>query len=225
MKRSRIALLGLFLLIVWPVSATVHADVARTAPAQAANPSTLEAEHRAILIVQFGEGRSQQLCIAFSEDTLSGLNLLTRSELKLSMWGSAVCRIEEQGCAYPAEPCFCQCKGAPCAYWSYWHWEAGRWVYSQVGAASHQVHDGDIEGWAWSDGQPPSVTPAMQDCQPGAALTLPTAGGSAEAGQPRPAVTTTGSPERVPLGQYAIFVALVLALALVLVLARQRGRG
>jgi len=151
------------------------------------------------------------------------------------MWGSAVCRIEAQGCAYPAEPCFCQCRGAPCAYWSYWHWQAGRWTYSQVGAASHQVHDGDIEGWAWSDGQPPSVTPA-----PGTALTSVAAEASEVPGQPRPAspreapaptastlgvAAASSSAERVPFEQYAVFAALVLALAGILVVVRQRGRG
>jgi len=273
MKPSRIALLGLFLLVALHVSATVHADANRAAGAQASPrgcrlqvpvrpvvrgrlrpaplggltastlaadySSTLGAEHKAVLIVQFDEGQSQQMYIAFGEETLSGLDLLTRSGLKLSMWGSAVCRIEAQGCAYPVEPCFCQCRGTPCAYWSYWHWQAGRWAYSQVGAASHQVHDGDIEGWAWSDGQPPSVTPT-----PSTALTPAAAGASESPGQPRPAASprearstgaptastfgvaaTTNSTERVPFEQYAVFAALVLALAGILVVVRQRGRG
>ena len=282
MKPSRIALLGLFLLVALHVSATVHADANRAAGAQASPrgrrqvpaplggltastlaadcsstlaadysstlaadcSSTLGAEHRAVLIVQFDEGQSQQMYIAFGEETLSGLDLLNRSGLKLSMWGSAVCRIEAQGCAYPVEPCFCQCRGAPCAYWSYWHWQAGRWVYSQVGAASHQVHDGDIEGWAWSDGQPPSVTPT-----PGTALTPAAAEASDAPGQPGPALSPRETPapaastlaadcsstlgvaaaadstERVPLEQYAVFVVLALALAGILVVVRQRGRG
>ena len=293
MKPSRIALVGLFVLVAWHVSATVHADAVRTASAQASPlgrrqvpvrpvvrgrlrpaplggltastwaadcsstlaadcSSTWGAEHKAVLIVQFGAGQSQQMTIAFGEETLSGLDLLTRSGLKLSMWGSAVCRIEAQGCAYPLEPCFCQCRGAPCAYWSYWHWQAGRWVYSPVGAASHQVHDGDIEGWAWSDGQPPSVTPT-----PGTALTPAAAEASDAPGQPGPALSPRETPapaastlaadcsstlaadcsstlgvaaaadstERVPLEQYAVFVVLALALAGILVVVRQRGRG
>lgn len=122
--------------------------------------------HRAGLVIQFGDGSHITRCISFTGDSISGLELLMRSGLDVVTWGGAVCRIEQYGCEHPAEPCFCQCKGAKCLYWSYWHWREGRWVYSSVGSADYLVRDGDIEGWAWSNGQPPPVVSIDQVCSP-----------------------------------------------------------
>jgi hypothetical protein len=50
------------------------------------------------------------------------------------------------------------CNGAPAgAYWSYWQVRAGRWVYSELGAASRRPEVGDIEGWAFGSGDPPRL--------------------------------------------------------------------
>jgi hypothetical protein len=44
-------------------------------------------------------------------------------------------------------------------YWSYWHWQQGRWVYSQTGAAGYHPKAGAVEGWAFgsygANDQPP----------------------------------------------------------------------
>lgn len=120
---------------------------------------------QALLVIQFGDDRHLVQCVSFAEDSISGFDLLMRSGLEIHTWGKAVCRIEIEGCSYPAERCFCQCQGSPCAYWSYWKWEDNRWVYSQVGSADHMVKDGDAEGWVWGDGQsPPNLVPAAETC-------------------------------------------------------------
>ncbi|MBC7233068.1 MAG: hypothetical protein H5T68_07510 [Chloroflexi bacterium] len=145
--------------------------IAITYYAAATAAAASQPSHRAGLVIQLGDGSYITRCIPFAEDSLSGLELLMRSGLHVVTWGGAVCRIDQDGCDYPTEPCFCQCTGAKCLYWSYWHWREGRWVYSQVGAADYLVRDGDIEGWAWSNGQPPPVVPVEQICARGAAVT------------------------------------------------------
>jgi len=109
------------------------------------------------LVVRFGDGSVFTKCVEFEEDQISGLEVLLRSGLRViyqqSGLGAAVCKIEDDGCDYPSEPCFCKCPGGPnCVYWSYWHLKEGKWQYSPVGAGGYFVRDGDVEGWAWGPG-------------------------------------------------------------------------
>jgi len=109
------------------------------------------------LVVRFGDGSVFTKCVKFDEDQISGLEVLLRSGLNViyqqSGTGAAVCKIEDDGCDYPSEPCFCQCPGGPtCIYWSYWHLKSGAWEYSPAGASGYPVRDGDVEGWAWGPG-------------------------------------------------------------------------
>jgi hypothetical protein len=191
-----------------------------------AEPSHITAgatARRAGVVVDFGEGSTVQRCVAFGEDTVSGLDLMARSGLKLQTWGSAVCRVEGQGCDYPAEPCFCQCRGTPCAYWSYWHWKQVRWVYSSVGAAAYTLQDGDIDGWAWGAGNPPAMQPTLSAC-------LAEASSVAETEPPAPTPTLAlasakGDGAALPLGQYVAFIVVACLLAGAMVLrSRRMGR-
>lgn len=194
----------------------------------AATPAVSQTTRRAGLFVQFGDGSYVMRCISFSEESISGLDLLARSGLDIATWGSAVCRIEQSGCDYPAAPCFCQCQGAPCFYWSYWHWRDGRWVYSQVGAADYQVHDGDVEGWTWGDGKPPQVVPFEQIClsaeTPAGTTTLRPASVATETREPAstPTAQTAPTGESAPLGQYAVFAVMAAVLIGGLFLRRRK---
>ncbi len=111
------------------------------------------------LIVRFSDGSTIVRCVAFGEDTITGLQLLERCGLDYELEGQAVCRIETVGCQ--AEDCFCKCRpgSGSCSYWSYQHWRDGRWVFAGAGAGSHVVRDGDIDGWSWGTPLPP-VTPS-----------------------------------------------------------------
>ena len=53
-----------------------------------------------------------------------------------------------------------KCNGGPStAYWSYWHAKPhGKWVYSKLGAASYHPKAGWVEGWAFGNGKPPSIS-------------------------------------------------------------------
>jgi hypothetical protein len=122
--------------------------------------------NRAGLVVRFGDGSLVTRCIEFSESEISGYDLLTRAGLNVvtafdSGMGAAICAIEGTGC--PVESCL------TCAtpdYWSYWHLADGSWVYSQGGSSIYKVRNGDVEGWAWGNGDPPPATAFDQICAP-----------------------------------------------------------
>jgi hypothetical protein len=147
MLRTAVILCFVLLLLPvgWPVGAS--ADV----PGQAG------------LVIQYGEGWVETRCVSFQGDEISGTELLTRSGLEVVMdpssgLGVTICQIESQGCAFPADPCFCQCMGAgECAYWNYYYRDEGAmdWTYSALGAVLRRVRTGSVEAWVWGDGKTP----------------------------------------------------------------------
>jgi hypothetical protein len=131
----RRSIIGVFLVL-----AALWGSGAAQAPAQAADGN------RAGLVVQLGEGNVVTRCVSFSGNTISGYDLLMESGLDVEAvqnpgLGAAICKIEGKGC--PSSKCL-TCAGD--SYWSYWHWQNGAWVYSQVGASGYKVGNGDIEG-------------------------------------------------------------------------------
>ncbi|MFQ5435066.1 MAG: hypothetical protein ACE5FD_09340, partial [Anaerolineae bacterium] len=117
---------------------------------------------RAGLVIVGEDGVVQTACVAFSEETISGYELLSRSGLEVTVdvsgAGTAVCAIEGAGC--PADDCFCSCKGGgDCTYWSYWLAGDEGWQYARAGAQQVRVSAGDVQGWTWDAG---SVTSAIE---------------------------------------------------------------
>jgi hypothetical protein len=116
--------------------------------------------NRAALVVSYAEGISEAVCVSFSEEEISGYDLLRRSGLDMiseaSGLGEAICRIggeaDTRGCNFPPQKCFCECQGADCLYWSYWRLENGEWRYSQQGSSLSRVGNGSVEGWVWGSG-------------------------------------------------------------------------
>lgn len=136
------------------------------------SPGAAQGPHRAALVVVFGEGQAQTRCVEFAEAQISGTDLLRRSGLAVVLsetqgLGAAVCAIESVGCQFPAEDCFCQCRGAPCRYWTYWHWQGGTWAYAGFGASSRLLGDGDMDAWVWGDGKTPPPSLTFADVCPG----------------------------------------------------------
>jgi hypothetical protein len=121
--------------------------------------------HHAALIVDFGDGRVVVRVVAFAGETISGVDLLQQAGLDVAVMvnlggGAALCAVEGVGCAPTPQECFCQCRGSPCRYWSYFHLQDGAWAYAGMGAADHVLRDGDVDGWVWGDGRtaPPLLT-------------------------------------------------------------------
>lgn len=159
--------------------------LALLAASAAGMPVQADGPNRAGVILVHGNGQTLTHCVAFSESQITGLDLLQRSELDLNIdasnpIGVAVCRIDQEGCTFPTEACFCQCQGSPCVYWSYWHLTAERtWKYSSMGAANSTVRSGDVDGWVWgagttSSGSPPPAITFDQICPSATATPSPT---------------------------------------------------
>jgi hypothetical protein len=180
----------------------------------AVEPRAAQTESRAALIVQFGDGSYTTRCVSFAGDSVAGLELLMRSGLRVALWGGAVCEIQGEGCSFPAEPCFCECQGPSCQYWSYWHWQDTGWTYSQVGSGDYRVHDGDFEAWLWGDAQTPPATLSFAEiCGPSAAATtaLGESPPSPEDSETRVASSRPSSPGPSP-EQYAVFALMAILL-------------
>ena len=126
-------------------------------------PASADDPNQAALVICFGDGRVETRCVAFADNEITGADLLARSGLDIVMdttsgMGVTVCQIAGEGCAFPADPCFCGCmSGGECAYWNYFYRDpaGGNWIYSTMGASIHRVKSNSIEGWVWGDGHTP----------------------------------------------------------------------
>jgi hypothetical protein len=154
------------------------------------------------LVVQFGDGRMETRCFDVGTEPINGADLLARSGLETIIdpgrgMGITVCQIEGEGCAFPAEACFCQCMGgSPCTYWNYYYRDPGetRWVYSPLGAALHKPEPGSVEAWVWGNG----LTPPPEELTFEAICPAPTAA---------PTETAAEAPTDVPASATATVVA------------------
>ncbi len=183
----------LLILVVLGFGITLAGIQERSAKAAAAN--------RVGLVIAYGNGTVKNQCISFSADKLSGVQVLQASGLPLQVSynssGAAVCKIGKVGC--PVNNCFCD---SPPNFWAYWHLKDGNWTFSQFGASSSSVGDGDVEGWVWGPGQsnPPAQTAFDQIC---AAQSTPTDGPTVTETSPPMATSTkadtpTPKPSRTP---------------------------
>jgi len=139
-------------------------------------PVSAQVTNQAGLIVMHGNGTVVTRCVDFAEPQISGYDLLARSGLALNVdagggVGTAICSIDQEGCTFPQQGCFCQCEGATCIYWSYWQWVNDSWRYSSLGAAGSTVLPGAVEGWAWGAGtvdkaSPPPILAFGDICAP-----------------------------------------------------------
>ena len=164
------------------------------------------------LIVEFGDGRVETQCITFEEEEITGADLLLAySGLDVvvdasSGMGITVCQLESEGCAYPSEPCFCQCMGGgACAYWNYFYREPGssEWTYSALGAVLRKVRHGSVEAWVWGDGTTPPTFDGTFDSICGAPTADPTAIVEPTASPEPPTATPAAAPTEPPSTQPA----------------------
>lgn len=200
-------------------------------PIALAAQSVTETPHRAGILVRQGDGSIHTACVTFSEPAISGLALLERSgfDVKVAASGgnAAVCSIQGEGCAFPQQDCFCQCKGAgACRYWAYWHLLDNGWQYASTGAPGYEVPPGGVDGWTWGPGNAgaaakPPATSFAQICPAAPATSIAVTSTS------RPAAGAASRPASTP-GRSAtagiVFAVSVLLLLGGLGLARRRRR-
>ena len=108
------------------------------------------AVHRAGLVIEHASGRLVTRCVTFVEDQISGFALIQRSGLayqaqSYGSMGQAICQLDGEPSPVPAN-----CLGTG-PYWQYLHRAGTRWVPSQLGASGWILHDGDMDGWHYSD--------------------------------------------------------------------------
>ncbi len=177
-------------------------------------PGRAQEPSHAGLVVQFGDGSVVTACVQFSSDDISGAEFLHLSGLNVitdpqSSYGEIVCKIEagphSDGCDFPQDECFCQCQGAVCTYWTYFHLRDNVWQYSNLGASNYRVKDGDVEGWIWGAGSPgssevqPPLIPLEQICIQPTATPLPAATATpTTATTPASTHTPSSTPTRTP---------------------------
>jgi hypothetical protein len=181
------------------------------------------APHQAGLVIDFGDGRVMTFCIDLgADDQATGEELLRASNLPVIFEysggiGGAVCKIDNVGSNFPAEPCFAHCTlqpGEPCMYWSYSQLIGDHWQFSQIGASGTLVHGGDVNGWAWGEstiarGAQPPLRTLADICQ--SATATPTASLT-----PTPTATATATlpPAAAPPATATPQVVLIIATAL-----------
>ena len=163
--------------------------------------------HHAGLVIRFGDGSLHTACVDLGDDgQATGEEVLRAAGVSViadynSGFGAGVCKINNQGCDFPAEPCFCQCTlkpGEACVYWAYYHLDGGQWQYSNLGASSYVVQSGAVQGWAWGQGDPssgaqPPIMTFDQICVPPTATPVP------PTATPVPPTATSVSPTATPI--------------------------
>ncbi len=170
--------------LVLSLALTLLALLGGTAPALAQGPSI-----RAGLIVEYGNGDVDALCIDLDGEGVTGVDLLQASGLAVGMQSSGlgmqICQIGDVGCEPGREACWCRCLSNPCSYWTYFQWKDGAWSYAPLGASRRQVTDGDVDAWVWGDGKTLPVSSPDLACAPEA---------PADAATAEPAVAATAGP-------------------------------
>jgi hypothetical protein len=157
MKRSLLLLIACAPALWWASVADASngppATTGAAAPCAVRASAGDDAVNRAGLVITFSEGRTQSFCVEFTEESITGMELLQRSGLTVVTdafggVGAAVCQIDGEGCDDPGN-CFCKCAGGTCAYWAYFQLHDGAWFYSPQGSGLRTVRDGDTDGWVW----------------------------------------------------------------------------
>lgn len=141
--------------------------------------------HRAALVIEHGAGWSGTRvlfrCVQFAQDAVSGLALLQLAGANSGQppqvydWGGGaetVCQLDHEPTTIP-DRCFGPTSGPN---WSDWSLTSNGWTQRSSGASGYLVHDGDVEGWTYSNGfgAPPPATRFSQVCPPLAAAQVPT---------------------------------------------------
>jgi hypothetical protein len=187
------------------------------------------ANHQAGLAVFSTDGSVYTACVSFTEDSISGMDLLQRSGLSMDTTtnpnqGTAVCGIEGVGC--PSNDCFCNMPN----YWSFWQRNDSGWAYSAIGSDQSQVVDGDVNAWSWGIGNPPALISYQNICE-GVPIVFPTATPTSipptDAPQPTQAIasvqaTITSRPatpvdeSQNGLGTYIVYGSIIIVLGLLI---------
>jgi hypothetical protein len=186
--------------------------------------------HQAGLAIFQGDGSVITACVNFKEESITGLELLKRSNVPIETatnpsQGTAVCKVGEVGCS--ASNCFCNMPN----YWSYWQLAENGWAYASTGAEQTQVKDGEVDAWSWGSGDPPVqisfqnicegvtfVMPvATQTSLPPTNAPLPTQAPSLAPKSSMPEITAAPGVAQTKPSSYLIFGSIIVVLAVLII--------
>lgn len=167
-----------------------------TSGASAQTPEGEPEVNVAGVVIDYGDGRRSYAVVPFSEESLSGIELLRRSGLTLvtvpfGALGEGVCSIESTGCdPGVCRTRMCQSADRESPFWQYVRQtDDGTWAPAALGAAQATVEDGDVDAWVWT-GTAPELPPisieSLRD-----RLDVPS-GWETSGGLPEPVVLTEG---------------------------------
>lgn len=156
-------------------------------------PSGVLAEqpNRAGLVIRHGDGRVVYRVVEFTEQEITGADLLLRSQVALvtsayAGMGQGVCSLDREGC--PADNCFCKSYTNPAYFWHYYRLNTdGTWSSMAFGPDSRKIHDGDIDGWSWTAGEDGLPSMSIDEIAAMAAASVSPEAGLSQAGASSPA--------------------------------------
>ena len=152
-----------------PVESQTDPETAAVEPNACPAPRRVgDGDQQIALVVSFGDGHDDAICIAHDQGSITAYAALQQSGLEMaSQYHAAydaytLCRLtgsqeSTNGCSYPDEDCFCDDNGA---FWSFWRFVGGEWVKSQTGLAGVQLESGELfaQHWSGRGDSPPACT-------------------------------------------------------------------
>lgn len=111
--------------------------------------------HYAGLVVHAGNSDYNAVCVPFETPSISGFDLLDKSEIPYDIQDGFVNSIMDI-----SNP-----QGGT-MYWSYWRWNGREWVFNNTGASGSVVYPGSIEAWYFTSWEvypslPPDFIPIL----------------------------------------------------------------
>jgi hypothetical protein len=130
--------------------------------------------HHAALVVEHGDGTVITVCVAFPEGSITGDQLLARSQVEYATadstaFGKAVCQIDHE----PPD------GQVPPGCWTASYWAisvsrgGGSWTMSSLGISSQTFRDGDAEGFRYEGQSDHSFPPSPRGVCPPVASPTP----------------------------------------------------
>jgi hypothetical protein len=125
---------------------------------------------QAALVVDLGN-RTIKRCVTFDQPVITAFELIQRSGLDFTSatfsFGEAICSIENTGCQFPQEPCFCQCPNASgeCLFFALFFLRRGEFVSANVGESHLIAHSGDVIALAFGPGTAPEPVTFEEVCR------------------------------------------------------------
>jgi len=101
-------------------------------------PSHNYQNHHAGMVIDAGEGNIVTACVEFSDEAISGSDLLDSTKIPYEVKDGFINSIMDV-----SNP-----EGGT-QYWSYWHWNGREWIFKNIGMSDSVVKHSAIEAWAF----------------------------------------------------------------------------